>query len=119
MLSRRAPSLSTHPAAFLLALALLLPGTAALRACLSASAPRLALLAPGEPGFAAAVARSLFPRPSPAWHVAAAGVDDVAPVVRCARAAGVKVCARSGGHSFYREGALRGRHARCCRDEGV
>jgi hypothetical protein len=89
-----------RPLAAVALVALLLPVASAIRACVASAAPGAVVRAPGDGGFTFAISRSLFPSPAPAWHVEVANADHIAAVVRCANAAGVKVCPRTGGHSF-------------------
>lgn len=89
-------------------LALLFPGVSAIRECMSSAAPEAVVLASGDERFDTAVSQSLYPLPVPSWLVEVSNADEVAAVIQCADEEGVKVCARTGGHSFTGRGQCTG-----------
>lgn len=68
------------------------------RACVEKSGAEV--LGDGDDSFDGAVARAVYPSPTPQWYVDVAEAKQVAGVLACARDEGLGVCPRSGGHSF-------------------
>lgn len=58
------------------------------------------VLAPGDDGYQLAATRGLYPSPAPAFIVQVNSSSHIAVAVKCAGDENLKVCARSGGHSF-------------------
>jgi FAD/FMN-containing dehydrogenase len=69
-------------------------------ACVGANAAGATLRDPSQPDFNFRLTRSLFPSPTPSYIVDVSSAQHVAAVLLCAARSGLKVCPRSGGHSF-------------------
>lgn len=92
-------ALHALPVAALLFLSLV-SNALAIRECVSSSAPNAIVRQKGDDEYNFAVSRSLYPQPPPAWLVEVSDAKEVAVVVNCAAGEGLKVCPRTGGHSF-------------------
>lgn len=93
------------PLALLLALA---PRRARADFLSCASAGGASVLAAGAAGFDARVKRALYPSPVPAFYADVETPQQIAAVVKCAGAAALGVCPRSGGHSFIGQSSCEG-----------
>lgn len=80
----------------------------AIRECVDSAVPNAYVRRQGDEGYAFAVSRSLYPEPAPSWLVEVNSAEEVQAVVKCASEAGLKVCPRTGGHSFTGQGQCTG-----------
>lgn len=85
-------------AVFFLSLLLYTGSVQAIKGCTANSG--VFVFQQGDPGYDFAATRGILPEPKPAFIADCTSKEQIASVLQCAQNAGLKVCIRSGGHSF-------------------
>jgi FAD binding domain len=77
------------------------------QSCMSANASAATVRTAASPDFALYASRGIYISPTPQFVVSVYSANDVVQVVRCAAANALKICPRSGGHSFTGQSTCR------------